>query len=583
MQCHSIDEVVREALKQVSNKLNVQVASIFLFSKNGAIKRIGIKGIDRDGNPLDNTWFPDEKYEPGASFSGKAIPNSESKSGFGEPQWSNNLLTDFVMDEKTKDLYLEKLGDLRGGISVPLNGRYRTFGTLEVLNKIDKSEFSSDDVYWLTIIGTSVANFISDFRRRKELDVFTEMTQKLIAVEATERNFDLQEVYDFVVKKITEDYTPYKACILRIANENEDLEFKARHGTQDISWQEQRLDVPKKAGSGIVTEVYKTQEPIFIEDVNSNLEKFHNKKWIKLNNLKSYTCIPLLVMGKVFGTISVFIGYRHKFSTNHEYFLKNIAFLTAAIVARVRLINELRKVRQERDESRDRILSAVRFARGDFFLQGVLHEYKNDLLAFHQIFKKLLESSNERKTEQILKKKLDWIEGKVTEIQKEFPSATSAPVDINNVVKKVVQCFAQLNEQTLQFLAGYEAGIPVISINESQIQDIVFNLISNSVRAVQKANRKLGKISIKTNLITSERIDYIQISVEDNGIGIGHELRERIFEKGFTTYDGEGGTGMGLFLAREIINNYGGKIYFESTVGKGTKFFIKIPLKRYLV
>ena len=40
---------------------------------------------------------------------------------------------------------------------------------------------------------------------------------------------------------------------------------------------------------------------------------------------------------------------------------------------------------------------------------------------------------------------------------------------------------------------------------------------------------------------------------------------------------------MGLFIAREIINNYGGKIEFESTIGKGTKFFVKIPLKRYLV
>jgi signal transduction histidine kinase len=582
MQCQNVEEVVCEALKQARNKLNVQVTSIFLFSKEGTIKRIGIDGIDKHGNPIDNTWFSDEQYEPGASFSGKAIPNSKSKSGFGEPQWSNNLVTDFTMDEATKNHYLEKLGDLKCGISVPLNGRYRTFGAIEVLNKIG-GEFSRDDVYWLMIIATSVANFISDFRRRKELDVFTQLTQKLVAVEVIDREFDLQRIYDFVVEKITEEYTPYKACILRIVNENEDLEFKAWHATQDISLQEQRLDVPKKAASGIVKAVYKTREPIFIEDIDRNIEQFYNQKWIGLNNIKSYACIPLLVKNKVFGTISVFIGYYHKFSTNHEYFLRNIAFFTAAIVARVRLIDEFRKVSQERDEARDGILSAVRFARSDYFLQGILHEYKNDLLAFHEILITILDGIHIRKTEYSIHEKMNWIKQRVADIQKEFTPATSAPVNINDIVKEIVRCFSGLSNKTIQIVAKYENKMPVISINSSQIKDIVFNLVSNAVRAVQKANRKLGKISIETSLVTSDRIDYIQISIEDNGIGIKNELNEKIFEKGFTTSDVERGTGMGLFLAREIIQNYGGKIYFDSTVGKGTKFFIKIPFKRYLV
>ena len=290
-----------------------------------------------------------------------------------------------------------------------------------------------------------------------------------------------------------------------------------------------------------------------------------------------------MIKNKVFGTISVFIGYHHIFSFDNEYFLKNIAFLTAATITRVRLIRDFQQVSQERDEAKDNIIRAIRFARVDYFLQGILHDYKNDLLACHQILQTILDAGNLRKTDITINRKMKWIEERVTAIQKEFTPATSVPVDINNVVQEIVKAFSQLSDTNLQIIPEYKSEIPIIAINESQIKDIIFNLISNAVRAVKKDNRKIGKISVTTDIVTSDRIEYIQIIVEDNGIGIGHEVKEKIFEKGFTTNKDERGTGMGLFLAREILNNYGGKIYCESTVGKGTKFFINIPLKRHLI
>ncbi len=139
MACETVEELIQEVLKLVRQKLNSQVASIFLFTKNGVIKRKGINGVDKEGNPIDNSWFPDEEYAPGFSFSGKAIPTYEAESSFGELQWSNDL-RQFTMHDQTQVPYLEKLGELECGISVPLNGRYRTFGTLEVLNKLGGAE-----------------------------------------------------------------------------------------------------------------------------------------------------------------------------------------------------------------------------------------------------------------------------------------------------------------------------------------------------------------------------------------------------------------------------------------------------------
>jgi signal transduction histidine kinase len=71
--------------------------------------------------------------------------------------------------------------------------------------------------------------------------------------------------------------------------------------------------------------------------------------------------------------------------------------------------------------------------------------------------------------------------------------------------------------------------------------------------------------------------------IQDNGDGIPSEIQDRIFEQGFTTRGRDGGTGMGLFVANEIITDYGGKISVDSKVGHGTIFKIYIPLKRYMI
>jgi signal transduction histidine kinase len=75
-----------------------------------------------------------------------------------------------------------------------------------------------------------------------------------------------------------------------------------------------------------------------------------------------------------------------------------------------------------------------------------------------------------------------------------------------------------------------------------------------------------------------------EISVRDNGAGIPPETLRKIFEPYFTTKkadaQGQGGTGLGLSLAREVIEAHHGRIRVESTVGQGTTFTLKLPLSK---
>ncbi len=585
-ECQSIEEAVQKALNEVRKKLNVQVASIFLFSNEGVIKRVGINGIDRDGKRIGNDWFSDEHYKPGESFSGKAVPFTGLEFGFGEPQYSNNILEEYS-GMNNGSLYETKLGDLRCGISVPLNGLNRTFGTLEVLNSQSPNGFTSDDLYWLMLIGTNLANCISTFRRKEKQKLVNYIIENFISLAVIDNNFNLEEVCQFIADALVNilsgfsDITTFKACIIRLVDENEDLEIKAKSHPSDVSWQG-RKDGSIKAGSLIVGEVYKTNKPRFIIDVSSEIDKFNNKTWIEANDLKSFTCLPLSVGDKCVGTISIYTKHRYYFFDSNKYFLEGIAFLTAAIIGRVRVVNELRRIRRELRLEQGKVINASLLVGYDSLLRGILHQYKNELIDFYQVLETLSSGNKSRRDkDSIIRKKLHWINSRVSEIQTEFRQDEAVPVDINELVRDAVRLI--LFEEKSKVAESYENNIPIISIDESKIRNVICNILSNALVSVSKSNRKMGQISIATDVVTLDCIKHIQVSIEDDGVGIPNENREKVFEKGFTTRKIEGGTGLGLYIAREIIKDHGGKLYFESKVGKGTTFFVQIPLKRYLM
>ena len=286
------------------------------------------------------------------------------------------------------------------------------------------------------------------------------------------------------------------------------------------------------------------------------------------------------------GTIIVYTGYKHKFSQGNKTFLKNIASLLASILVIKGYKEQLRATEKELTEERHKFFATSRQVSYDSVMKGFLHQYKNELLGFSEVFSQLSEDSNKsiNQKQQIIDRQKGWIKKRVAEISKQFRGDTDDAdvVNINKSIKYVATLFVS-DEPDIELSASYNEEIPEIEVSEAKIKDVIYNLVDNAIAAIKRAKPKKGQLSVATSIITLNRISYIEMIIQDNGDGISSEIQDRIFEQGFTTRREEGGTGMGLFVANEIITDYGGKISVESKIGHGTIFKIYIPLKRYMI
>ncbi|MGB3534267.1 MAG: response regulator [Microcoleaceae cyanobacterium] len=129
------------------------------------------------------------------------------------------------------------------------------------------------------------------------------------------------------------------------------------------------------------------------------------------------------------------------------------------------------------------------------------------------------------------------------------------------------------------------AHIPDIYCFPGQLNQVFMNLLANAIDAIDEANKGESFAKIKANpnriIIETKILENKQVIVriQDNGCGMKIETKARIFEQGFTTKEVGKGTGLGMAIARQIVEQkHGGSLKVDSEVGKGTQFYISLPI-----
>jgi len=175
---------------------------------------------------------------------------------------------------------------------------------------------------------------------------------------------------------------------------------------------------------------------------------------------------------------------------------------------------------------------------------------------------------------------LDGIErvASIVRAMKEFshPRTEQEPADLNRALATTL--VVARNEY--KYVADVETefgDLPLVLCSLSDLNQVFLNLIVNAAHAIeeaQSATSENGWIRIRT-----ERDgDTVSISVGDSGPGISDAIRSRIFDPFFTTKGVGRGTGQGLTIARAIVEKHGGTLGFETALGSGTTFTVRLPI-----
>lgn len=180
--------------------------------------------------------------------------------------------------------------------------------------------------------------------------------------------------------------------------------------------------------------------------------------------------------------------------------------------------------------------------------------------------------NSEEKLKRVANSIIEQIDA-LTKIANEFstfakmPNPNEEKVELLNLISGVKELFTEVDGSKISI----ETELKELFINgdKDQFVRVFNNLIKNALQAIP--TERVGKIVISIEKTNGKA----RISIEDNGIGIAEEKQHKIFVPYFTTKSN--GTGLGLAMVKQIIENHNGTIIFESSEGSGTAFKIEIP------
>jgi PAS domain S-box-containing protein len=153
-----------------------------------------------------------------------------------------------------------------------------------------------------------------------------------------------------------------------------------------------------------------------------------------------------------------------------------------------------------------------------------------------------------------------------------------SPVDLNQAIQSTL-VIARNEYKYVADVETHFAELPRVTCHAGDVNQAILNIIVNAAHAigdVVAGTTNRGRITV----VTSRDNDWAEVRISDTGGGIPEEVRDRIFDPFFTTKEVGKGTGQGLAISRSVIlEKHGGTLTFETQMGMGTTFIIRLPIE----
>ncbi len=503
-----------------------------------------------------------------------------------------------ILDDYQGSPYaLPEFPEIVATITVPVLFGDRLLGVLHSHTTQPGKRFTPDEFRLFQMLATQAAIAIENARlhdavraRAEQLATLTDLTRLLMG------SLDVERVAQEVLRGAQILIPGAAGRLWDIGGPGgETLRVLASIGLRDS----RGGTVQFRRGEGLAGIAASTRQAVTSRDITQD-PRFVNKNWAAAEGLRSCILLPLVHGDKIQGILAIFTHAVREFSPGEVAILHSLAAHAALAIENARLHET---VRRHADELEDRVRErtaeleeALRIKAE--FLGKMSHELRtplNFILGFTDLLLQGTGGPLTSKQGHFLdriqtggKRLLDLVTAILDLSRVDAGSSRlhleSVPLD-PLVQEALARVQIVVDQKRLVVTTALDPVLPPVVADRGKLGQILAHLIGNAVKftpdggRITIAARQVAAVSEQSESAIGE---YVEIAVEDSGIGIPSEALERIFLP-FHQVDGSeirsyGGAGVGLTLARQLVEQHGGRIWAESAgLGQGACFVVRLP------
>ena len=405
-------------------------------------------------------------------------------------------------------------------------------------------------------------------RARVEMEATLQHMRAIQSVtDAALSHLEIDTVLPALLDKIASILNVDTAVVLLLDADGDTLVARAARGLEEEVEKSVRIPV----GHGFAGRVAQERRPIIVEDVQRSMVL---NPILLEKGVRSLMGVPLLAGTRLLGVMHVGTLTPSRFTPGDQQFLQIAADRVALAVEHARLYEEAMNARHDADAATE----ALRVR--DLFLSIAAHELKTPMTSAKMgadVLARTLANADltptqrqalamvDRQTMRLSRLVTQLLD--VARLQTGRLELQRTDTDLADMARATLAQFEQLSRAHRFTYVGPTA-MPVTA-DPMRIEQVLTNLLDNAV----KFSPDGGEIEISIATVGTNAV----IAVRDHGIGVPPEHRPRLFERFYQAHNNRSGMGLGLNLAREIIEMHGGTMYAEFPSDGGTRFVMSLP------
>jgi signal transduction histidine kinase len=506
----------------------------------------------------------------------KTIPRLRMHVGHGAAgQVLRNGITINIADVNIDSRFLQTgiNPSYRSLLVAPVQTAGKKLGTISVESE-KPDAFVEHEAQLLEALGNQAAIAIENTRlfestqqSLKEVNALYKISQGLAA------SLDADQLIQDVLSMLQQNFGYYYVQIFFLDPISGDLVF--RKGSDEIGTKlnGQQFRLPR--GKGIIGYVAETETPFVTNNVEDVVFFYRNPL---LPETQSELAVPIKVEGRVVGVLDIQQTPSHRLTDADLHLTTAVADQLAVALQKASLYANLQRSLQQEQTIRSQLLQSERLALVGRLLASVSHELNNPLQAIQNALFLLKEEANlSTQGNQDLGLILSETERMAALIERLRSTYRPVrmkdfqPVQLNNLVEDVYALIAtHMRHKQIAFEFIPDPELPAMSGISDQIRQVVLNLFLNAIEVMKPG----GCLTVQTQSLLP--LKQALLSVKDTGPGIDPEILPNIFEPFVTSKST--GTGLGLTITLDIIQQHHGQIEVENNPEGGATFRVWLPI-----